>query len=885
MIRLATLGGLTLTDGEASDVALPRRRLALLALLAAANDRGLTRDKLVAYLWPESSSEDARHSLEQLLYSLRRQLGPRVLSGIDPLRLNPDVISSDLTTFVAALERRADDDAVAAYSGQFLDGFYLKGADEFERWVEEERARLSAEYAHALERTAERASRQNNWPAAIQAWRRLLALDRLSARNALGLIRALADAGDRPEALRVAASYQTLVRDDLGIPLETSIAAFVESLRNGNGEIHRLATEHGHDRRSAATSPTHVAPLTLAASEVTERAWRPPFFRVRRPRAVTMLAVLTGVFAVSWAKHAASVRAPVSGRQLIAVTVFENHTGDSTLDKVGTMMAYYTRIALAATGLFDVRDPSFDVWQPENARPVNRMSEAALRKTDATIVVRAAYYKEGDSLRFMGEGVEVETRRVIFAFDSVWASRAALADAAERLRQRVMSAIATHVDSALTPWAGNKGAPPVRFNAYQQFADGMTDFVSAIVEQIRGNTEGEVRLFNSARDHLTQAVQLDSTYSIAALWLFWSRYNVGDHAGADSVLNALKRRDAPMSQYERLLYRYNYALLHGTPEDRYQADIGLVRSAPTSEFRFCLIRDALESNHPDVALKELSSLDDGYSWMRFMPPPSGFRVRALVEQREYRRAVQAARTIHDNSPDDLTPAYAEIDALAALGRIDEIEPVVRRFQRPTGSGGQNSANLALYAGLRLQSAGRSDRAKILLRQALDTYKARIDNHNASDADRFGQAQSLYYLEQWDSARAAFERIAAAPIGRLRYDKRALLFLGALAQRRRDSNEVSRLRSLLDSAYTNPALLSYFDARVAAVRGDNRTALTSLTKAVSLGAQAEEMVTEGAPAPSIEADFAALGALSGVRQGPHPTIARFWTRIERILSRR
>jgi len=413
----------------------------------------------------------------------------------------------------------------------------------------------------------------------------------------------------------------------------------------------------------------------------------------------------------------------------------------------------------------------------------------------------------------------------------------------------------------------------------------MTDFVGAIMAQIRGNAPGEMRLFNSARDHLTQAVQLDSTYSIAALWLFWSRYNVGDYAGADSVLNAIKTRNTPMSPYERLLYDYNYALLHGTPEDRYRADIGLVKSAPASEFRLCLIRDALEANHPDVALKELDSLDNGYSWMRFMGPPSGFRVRALVERGEYTRAVQAARAIHDNSPDDLTSAYPEIDALAALGRIDQIEPVVHRFQRRAGSGGPNSASLTLYAGIHLQSAGRSDRAKVLFREAFDAYQARIDNHIASDADRFGQAQSLYYLEQWDSARASFERIAAAPIGRLRYDRRALLFLGSLAQRRRDSNEVSRLRQLLDSSYTSPALLNYFDARVAAVRGDNRTALTSLTRAASLGVQAEEMVTEGAPAPSMEPDFATLGERSGARQGSQPTIARFWTRIERILSRR
>ena len=74
MFRLATLGGLSLGNSAAADVAIPRRRLALLALLAAAGDRGLSRDKLVAYFWPDSAAEDARHSLEQLLYSLRQQV-------------------------------------------------------------------------------------------------------------------------------------------------------------------------------------------------------------------------------------------------------------------------------------------------------------------------------------------------------------------------------------------------------------------------------------------------------------------------------------------------------------------------------------------------------------------------------------------------------------------------------------------------------------------------------------------------------------------------------------------------------------------------------------------------------------------------------------------
>lgn len=81
--------------------------------------------------------------------------------------------------------------------------------------------------------------------------------------------------------------------------------------------------------------------------------------------------------------------------------------------------------------------------------------------------------------------------------------------------------------------------------------------------------------------------------------------------------------------------------------------------------------------------------------------------------------------------------------------------------------------------------------------------------------------------------------------------------GSLAERRRDSSEVSRLRRLLQNSRPNPALMRYLDARVAAVRGDNETARSLLSDAVSLGAQAEELVMDGDAAASMEPEFAVL----------------------------
>src|SRR6266571_3071324 len=144
MLELRTFGGLSIKDDGApiTGAATQRKTLALLALLAAAGKNGLSRDKLIAYLWPESDAEHGRNLLNQACYALRRDLREReLLVGASELRLNPDVVRSDLEAFEAALRRGDAEAAVSAYRGPFLDGFFVSGAPEFERWVDAGRAR------------------------------------------------------------------------------------------------------------------------------------------------------------------------------------------------------------------------------------------------------------------------------------------------------------------------------------------------------------------------------------------------------------------------------------------------------------------------------------------------------------------------------------------------------------------------------------------------------------------------------------------------------------------------------------------------------------------------------------------------------------------------
>lgn len=235
MLALRMLGGLSVErDGTPciKGAAARRKTLALLALLAGARRKGLGRDKVIAYLWPEADSAHGRNLLKQACFALRRDLHePELFIGRAELRLNPAIITSDSEVLEAALAQGEHARAVALYSGYFLDGFYLRSAPEFERWVEAERAELNKRVCGALETLATVASVNGDHQSAVEWWRRLAALDPFNSRATLGLMTALAALGEVAEALQRGHAYETLVRQELGATPEAAVLELGTRLR------------------------------------------------------------------------------------------------------------------------------------------------------------------------------------------------------------------------------------------------------------------------------------------------------------------------------------------------------------------------------------------------------------------------------------------------------------------------------------------------------------------------------------------------------------------------------------------------------------------------------------------------------------------------------
>src|SRR2546425_2656757 len=233
MLVLELLGTLSLRN-ETRPVpvaAQQKRPLGLLAILGLGGRQGLSRDRIEAYLWPESSGARAQHALDQTVYAIRHALGRDViLATARELRLNPELVRVDVWEFEQAIRAGQWTAAVGHYKGPLLDGFHFVDSHELESWIETNRSRLRLEYQKAIEILAHSSAEAGDHSQSVTWWRKLANSDPLSAGATKQLMLALAAAGDRAGAVKHARLYQELVRQELEMEPDAEIEDLAAAL-------------------------------------------------------------------------------------------------------------------------------------------------------------------------------------------------------------------------------------------------------------------------------------------------------------------------------------------------------------------------------------------------------------------------------------------------------------------------------------------------------------------------------------------------------------------------------------------------------------------------------------------------------------------------------
>jgi DNA-binding SARP family transcriptional activator len=205
-LHICLFGGLEIRQGDAPITAfISNKAPALLAYLAVTR-RAQQRDTLAALLWGEMGDADAKNNLRQALTSLRKTLDPFLEITRDTVALRGDApLAVDVTTFVHTLRDARQTSAetrvallqcaVDLYRGDFLEGFLVRDAPEFEEWALAQRTRYRELALQALHSLTTCYLDSADYTAAIDAASRLLALDGWREEGYRQLMLALARTG------------------------------------------------------------------------------------------------------------------------------------------------------------------------------------------------------------------------------------------------------------------------------------------------------------------------------------------------------------------------------------------------------------------------------------------------------------------------------------------------------------------------------------------------------------------------------------------------------------------------------------------------------------------------------------------------------------------
>lgn len=278
---LELLGGFSLRDADGALVAVPRKAAGLLALLALAAPRPLSRAQAAALLWEDHGEAQARGSLRAALAALRRAIPPNGGIRIEgsSLALDTAVVETDLAAFERLSSGSPEErlEAISLFQGELLAGFPSLGS-EFGARIASERARLSARAVALLDDEAAQALATGRADLALPLALRLVALEPLHEAGHRLLMQAFAASGRPGEAIRHYRKLQLLLRDELGAAPEPETIALFEALRarrrgpagspdaEGDSQAGAAGTDDGNDglvptASVAAAPPSHAPAL------------------------------------------------------------------------------------------------------------------------------------------------------------------------------------------------------------------------------------------------------------------------------------------------------------------------------------------------------------------------------------------------------------------------------------------------------------------------------------------------------------------------------------------------------------------------------------------------------------------------------------------------
>jgi DNA-binding SARP family transcriptional activator/Tfp pilus assembly protein PilF len=214
---------------------LRRKNRALIYYLASQEGKS-TREKLLAFFWPDHERSAAQAILRTMIYDLHKNLGEAFQADDQIIALSPETFI-DVVDFSTVLNSptpglRNLTETLDLYTGNFLEGFSLPDSPQFDDWATSERERYQLMAMNGFIDLSHRHEAMRDYHVALEFARRALTFNPFQEELQRDVMRLLYLNGDRAGVIQQYESLRKLLDEEMGILPMPETRALYDSIIN-----------------------------------------------------------------------------------------------------------------------------------------------------------------------------------------------------------------------------------------------------------------------------------------------------------------------------------------------------------------------------------------------------------------------------------------------------------------------------------------------------------------------------------------------------------------------------------------------------------------------------------------------------------------------------
>ncbi len=246
MLELFYLGNLKIVyQGRDITAQLGRKACALISLLMESGEKGLSREKIIAYLWPDSKDEAARYNLRYNLWEIKKIIREDtagnlfLLSDHMTCRINQAYrYTCDFQEAETFLRKKQYTMAEllhyrSLFSGEFYEGAYFKGCEELNNLILSRRIEFEKRKVQVMEAMAELLAKEENYQGQIEVLQEILQIEPYNEEAAGLVMDAYCRIGKRAEAVSFFRTFSNTLAFSINIAPGEALTEKYRQIQDG----------------------------------------------------------------------------------------------------------------------------------------------------------------------------------------------------------------------------------------------------------------------------------------------------------------------------------------------------------------------------------------------------------------------------------------------------------------------------------------------------------------------------------------------------------------------------------------------------------------------------------------------------------------------------